>query len=135
MERIKNWLRKVRAAIGAAAVTLAAILGLYTVQAQTVTDTLTWTAPTTRIDGSAFTAADVERYTVSWGTKVGGPYTSGTQNATGLTATVQRSGTGLGTRCYIVTVTDKAGLTSAPSAEACKTVTAAPNPPTNLKVE
>lgn len=133
MNKIKAWMKRARTAVVASVLAIAAALGLYTVEAQTVTDSLTWTAPTTRIDGSALAAADIAKYTVTWGTAPGGPYNAGTQDATVTNATVQRSGTGLGTRCYIVTVTDKAGLISAPSNEACKTVNAAPSPASNLK--
>lgn len=102
-------------------------------EAQAAVDTVSWTNPTARVDGTPLTnLAAVE---VSWGTTPGGPYNGGSRTvpAPGTSTTFDRPNTP-GTRCYVAVAIDAAGLRSAPSNEACKTLVATPRPPSNVTV-
>jgi ABC-type glycerol-3-phosphate transport system substrate-binding protein len=98
-----------------------------------VVDTITWTNPTTREDGTPLT--NLASVTVQWGSTPGGPYNVGTVSVLtpATSVTVTRAGTGIGTVCYVGMAVDAAGVSSAPSNESCKTVAARPSAPTVLK--
>jgi hypothetical protein len=113
---------------------LIAVFGAGAVMSQTVTDTLSWTAPSTRVDGSALTAAEIASYKVYSGAVAGGPKTL-LATVTTLGTTSARGSNPVGTRCYDVTTVDSTGLESAHSVEACKTVTGPPTSPSNLVVK
>jgi hypothetical protein len=101
-------------------------------------DEVSWTMPTQTTDGAALPLSDIAKTTVVWGTAPGGPYTAGTQDVAAPATSVTLSRSGAGTRCYKINVTTTAAKGSVPSAfspEGCKTVFAAPNPPTNLTVQ
>jgi hypothetical protein len=134
LSKIRDWLIRVKRRIVATILSLLAALGLYTATADTVTDTISWTNPTTRVDGTPLTNLASSR--VQWGPTPGGPYDGGSVDvpAPGSTATVTRSGLGFGTRCYVVISIDANGLQSVPSEEACKTVTAVPASATNVTI-
>lgn len=135
-QRFRNWLARLKRRIVSGFLAVLAALGLYTgaVYSQTVTDVLTWTNPTTRIDGAALTNLASTR--ISWGKK-GGPYTDGSRvvAAPGTTASIQRTGTGIGTICYIAVAIDADGLESTSTGEVCKTVNAIPSAVTGLAVQ
>jgi hypothetical protein len=110
------------------------------------TGSLTFTAPTTRVDGSTLSPTQIAGYeiTCSAWTPAGGVRaacpagmvspTALSANATSgsLTFNVPASG---GRACLTLVTIDSAGVRSAPSSEGCKTFAAvAPNPPTNVTV-
>jgi hypothetical protein len=135
LNRLRSWCADAKRKVAAGVFSILAALGIYTATAQTVTDTVAWTNPTTRTDGSALTNFASSR--VQWGSKPGGPYDGGsvTVSASAATASINRSGLGFGTRCYVIISIDAAGAQSAPSNEGCKTVTALPSPATNVTVQ
>ena len=100
---------------------------------QTVVDTLNWTNPTTRTDGSPLTNLATIR--IQWGSSPGGPFNLGQVDvaAPATTRNITRAAN-VGTYCYVATAIDANGIPSAPSNAACKTVVANPNPPTGLTV-
>ena len=100
---------------------------------QTVVDTLSWTNPTTRTDGSPLTNLATLR--IQWGTNSSGPFNLGQVDvaAPATTRAITRA-VNVGTVCYVVSAIDASGLQSAPSNSACKTVVANPNPVTGLTV-
>lgn len=118
---------------------LAACLPLFsacdTAKSQTTTDTLTWTHPTARVDGTAMPLSEIRETVIAWGPS-GGPYTGGsvTVAAPATTTTIPRPSTP-GTRCYVAMTTDTGNRSSAFTNEVCKTILGNPNPPTNLKVQ
>lgn len=102
---------------------------------QTSSDTITWTNPTQRVDGTAMPLSEIRETTIAWGQR-GGPYTTGsvTVPAPATTVDVPRPATP-GTRCYVAMTTDTGNRSSAFTNEVCKTLLAGPNPPSNLQVQ
>ena len=102
------------------------------IDAQTAGDIVTWTNPTTHVDGSPLN--DLTSVIVSYGSK-GGPYSGGsvTVAAPVTSATISRA-SGPGTICYVAVAVDSNGLQSSPSSESCKTVRSPPAPPSGLSV-
>lgn len=100
---------------------------------QTVVDTLNWTNPTTRTDGSPLTNLATIR--IQWGASPSGPFNLGQVDvaAPATSRNITRT-SNIGTLCYVATAIDANGLASAPSNAACKTVVANPNPVTGLTV-
>ncbi len=118
--------------------------------AQTVTDTVTWTAPTTRTDGSALAPAEILQFRIAWSRVAGGPYTEGSATVPGNVLTFTRTDRPAGRACYVGFTIDTAGLTSAASLESCVekcplgtrinaagdcVALAAPRPPSNLRAQ
>jgi len=108
------------------------------------TSTLTWTAPTTRVDGTPLQATQIEEFRVYHGIDIGenplaiGPeYTAVTgENATDITIElVPRADPYV--ISFAITTVDRDGLESALSETVSKTFqvdsTAAPSAPTNLQ--
>jgi hypothetical protein len=96
------------------------------------TATVTWVAPTARVDGSPLAAADIASYAVFDDASPGAPIGSVPGSAVSFTTGALT----VGTHNFTVTVTDSTGHTSAPSAPAA-TVTvpatlANPMPPSNV---
>lgn len=118
--------------IAALALAIGALLGIQPGETQQTVDTLTWTNPTTRTDGSALT--NLVEIRIQWGAQ-GGPYNDGQRvvAAPSTSITVPRDATP-GTRCYVAVAVDAGGLESAPSNEACKTITAPPDAIGDLSV-
>lgn len=104
--------------------------------AQVVQDHLSWKLPATRTDGSALAASELAKTTIQWGPS-GGPYTQGSVDVqVPLEAvTLDRTGAGIGTRCYVAFVTTVTGVPGLQSAEACKTVEAPPAQVENLRAD
>lgn len=97
-------------------------------QSQAFNDTVSWTLPTTREDGTPLAASELVTVTLRFGPP-GGPYSSERVEllaSIGATMFVRSSA---GTRCYVATVTDADGVESADSLEACKTIRAKPGRP------
>jgi hypothetical protein len=138
LTRLREWARRTAARVTAAAaallVAIAAFLGVGEAPAQAVVDVLSWTNPTTRVDGTPL--ANLATLRVQWGATPGGPYNGGQLEvaAPATSANVPRPAAGVGTVCYVVTAIDAAGLASDPSAEACKTVVARPSAPSGIAV-
>lgn len=136
LKKLRQWAAAIKRKLIALGISVLTALGLYSgaVYSQTVTDTLSWTNPTLRIDGSPLT--NLATIKISWG-KQGGPYTDGSKSAAApaTTLTVQRTGTGIGTICYVAVAIDADGLQSTPTSEVCKTVNAIPAAISGLKVE
>lgn len=129
-KRFRAWAAAVVAAVVAA---VGLLLGL-PVETQQTVDSLTRTNPTTRTDGSALT--NLASIRIQWGTTLGGPYNDGQEVVSATVAQpyeIQRSSTP-GTRCYVAIAVDSNGLESAPSNEACKTITAPPDSIVDLSV-
>lgn len=93
---------------------------------------LAWDAPTTRVDGTALTAAEIQGYTVYWGTQSGA--------WTGSVSVVETAATvacdpGF-TYFFVVTAMDTGGLESGYSNEVGVYVPlAAPGAPVNLRIQ
>lgn len=114
---------------------LAVLAGCGKADSQTATDTLTWTHPVTREDGSALPLAEIRETLVAWGPS-GGPYTQGSVTVAAPATTVQVTNPGTpGTRCYVAYTRDTGMRLSVASAQACKTILANPRPPTGLTVQ
>jgi hypothetical protein len=123
--------------------TLAALFGAQLAAA--ATGQLTFTPPTTRVDGSALSASEIAGYDVQcsrW-TATGAPASTTCTQFAGITLPAGATGGTLagtvpatgGQACFQVRTRDTAGQVSAWSAEGCKTFGAvAPNPPTNVVV-
>ena len=112
---------------------LISVLGIGGVYAQVVTDTVSWTAPTLRVDGSALPASEINGYNVYSSTSLTGPETL-QPLVTGLTVTLSRGTTATGTRCYSVATVDTGNAESDHTARVCKTVKALPSAVTGLAV-
>jgi hypothetical protein len=99
-----------------------------------INDTVSWVNPTTRVDGTPLT--NLAKVRIEWGTAQGGPYTGQTEvTAPGTSIVIPRSGTGVGTFCYVGFAFDATGLQSPQSNETCKTVSApAPASPPSAPV-
>jgi len=87
--------------------------------AQVTADVLTWTAPTTRADGSPLAASEILQYRIDWSAVAGGPYNAGTATVPGDELGFTRSNRPAGRACYVAVTIDTAGLVSANSNEAC----------------
>ena len=103
-------------------------------QSQATADTLTWSHPTERADGTALPLAEIRETVIAWGPP-GGPYTQGsvTVNAPARTVDIPRPQTP-GNRCYVAMTTDTGNRSSAYTNEVCKMLYANPNPPSNLAI-
>jgi len=141
VKKLKAWLNKAQAKIAALIAAVGVALGvIHGVPAQTLTDSVTWTNPTTYTDGSAIVSADMKELRVQWGTSASGPFSGGQSIVAwpGTSAIFTRAGDGVGTRCYTVIAVTKAGAESDPGTPACKTINPPPprpNKATNTKVE
>jgi hypothetical protein len=92
--------------------------------------TLSWTPPTSYVDGSALPASEITSYKIYYGQTNGGPYASSVTVAGSFTSAVI-SGLAAGTWYFVATTVASNGQESAFSAQVSKTVvnTAKPNPP------
>lgn len=103
-------------------------------QSQATADTLTWSHPTARTDGSALPLAQIRDTTISWGPS-GGPYTDGSVVVAAPATTVDIPRPAVpGNRCYVAMTTDTGNRSSVYTNEVCKMLYANPNPPANLAV-
>ena len=127
-----------------AAFLLVGLMVTLAVQAAPATSTLSWTAPTTRVDGTPLQATQIEEFRVYHGIDIGenplaiGPeYTAVTgENATDITIElVPRADPYV--ISFAITTVDRDGLESALSETVSKTFdvesTAKPNAPTQLR--
>lgn len=110
-------------------------------EAQSVTDAISFEYPTARVDGSALPITDIATATIQWGGTASGPFNGGSVDLTApaKTASIPRTGTGVGTRCFVVFVTTKAtapggAITGVPTQPICRTIAAQPSAPTGLTV-
>lgn len=112
-----------------------AMAGCKPSEAQSTTDTLTWSHPAQRVDSSALALSEIRDTTIAWGPS-GGPYTDGSVvvPAPAATVAVPRPSTP-GTRCYVAMTTTTDNKSSVFTNQVCKTLTANPRPPTNLQVQ
>lgn len=125
-DKVKKAARNVWAWLVAAALAVAAFFG-YDADAQVVTDTVSWTLPTQRVDGSALPASEIAKTTIAWGTSQAGPFPNVQDVASpGTSHVFTRSSPGTGTRCYVGYVTDTEGRVGGQAGPVCKTVKAAP---------
>lgn len=134
--KAKSAARRAWKAVTAAALALLGALGIYHAQAQVVTDTVSWTLPTQRTDGSALPASEIAKTTIAWGTSVAGPFPNTQDVASpGTSHVFTRSSPGTGTRCYVAYVTDTDGKVGGQAGPVCKSVKAAPGSVSGLTVQ
>lgn len=133
LTRARKWAVATVAAIAAA---VAAFFGFDVgAQAVPVVDTLTWTAPTQYVDGSAIPPGTLTGYRIVWGPTPEGtwPAANTLDVGTVLTRVITRP-EAYGNRCYKV-----AALVGTANGEwtqaACKNVQAPANAPGNLRVQ
>ena len=87
---------------------------------------VTWTAPTTRVDGTPLTAAEIKHYRLSWTVKgVAQP----DKTVTGTSYALD-TGTLSGRTCVVLRTVDTDNLESDPTSAVCRN--AKPNPPSNV---
>ena len=91
---------------------------------------LTWTAPTTNVDGTPLT--DLAGFKVYWG-NVSGNYSY--NKDVGNVVTYSLTGLGKGTWFFAVTAYDTSGNASVYSNEVKKNITVNPSPPTGCSVQ
>lgn len=118
--------------------------------AQVVSDTVTWQAPTTRSDGTPLAPSEILQYRIAWARVAGGPYTEGSATVAGDVLTFTRTDRAPGRACYVGFTIDTAGLESVASAESCVekctlgtrinaagdcVPLAAPRPPANVRAQ
>lgn len=101
---------------GASLVLFACIHGA---RAQLNVDTVTWSAPTARVDGSPLAPAEILQYRIEWGAVAGGPYDAGQATVPGSALEWVRTNRPTGRACYVAITIDTAGLESARSSEDC----------------
>lgn len=90
--------------------------------------TVTWTAPTTREDGTALPSAEIAGYRLSWTVRgVAQP----DQVVTGTSYALD-TGSLAGRTCVVLRTVDTDGLESEPTPAACRN--AKPNAPTELRI-
>lgn len=88
-------------------------------KAQTVSDNLTWTAPTQRVDGSALPASEILQYRILSSKVAGGPYSVVNDNIAPDRTSYTRADRPMGRQCYVMRTVDTGGLVSNNSAEVC----------------
>jgi len=94
---------------------------------------VSWTAPTANTDGSALT--DLASFTVRVGQQ-GQAKTPAPTGTDPLATTLTVNGLSVGTWCFDVVATNTSGVSSAPSAEACKSIAPkTPASPTSVVVK
>lgn len=84
---------------------------------QPMTDTLSWTAPTTREDGAALSPNEIAQYNIRFG-KVDGAWAE-TAVAAGNVLTWQRNPRPAGRACYALQTQDSEGLVSVWTESVC----------------
>lgn len=124
------------------AVLIAFVLGLWAGTAAAATGTISYTRPTTRVDGSPLLASEIASYSIACTyTPTGGVAapcasllpTSFSGTATGGTVTFTVAVDGRA--CFVLRTVDTGGRQSDPSAQACKDIVVAiPNPPGTVTV-
>jgi hypothetical protein len=128
-------MRRIATALILSAAIASVLSGCTDARAQVVTDTLSWTMPTSRVGGAVLPISEIAKTTIAWGTSPGGPYPNLQDVPSPTTRFVFTRGTpATGTRCYTGFVTDTQGTIGGASAEVCKTIVAAPGAPTGLLV-
>lgn len=91
-------------------------------RAQDTVDTITWTAPTQRTDGSALPASEIAGYRFSWGRSPDGPFDLGSADAAGTASTLEVPRPLDGRRCYVGVTIDTTAQESDPSSPSACTV-------------
>lgn len=137
-KKIKTAARKAWLGVVGAALAVLGALGLYTsadAQAVPVVDTLTWTAPTQYVDGSAIPAGTITGYRIVWGATPEGVWPAANTLDVGpvLTRVLTRPET-YGNRCYKLAAL-VGEVNGEWTAAACKNVQAPARAPGNVRVE
>jgi len=109
-------------------VTLAALFLVSLPVAADVLD-LTWTAPTTRVDGTPMPASEIKHYRLSWTVK---GVVQPDKVVTGVSYALD-TGALVGRTCVVIRTVDTDLLESDPTGQVCKNVK--PNPPSNVKAQ
>jgi hypothetical protein len=132
--KVKAAARRVWTWVVAAALGVAAFFGFEAQSQAVVTDTLTWTAPTQFVDGSAIPAGTITGYRFAWATSAGGTFSTEADVGNVLTVQTTRPQPGYGTRCYRVAAL--VGMTNGEWSEVkCKTVQAPARAPGGFTVQ
>ena len=84
------------------------------------TVTLSWTAPSTRLDGTSISLSEIDYYEISYGKTEG--KLDQTQRASGELTSFELENLSPGTWYFTIKVVDDQGLTSAPSEEVSQTI-------------
>lgn len=90
-------------------------------QGQDAVDTISWTAPTQRVDGSPLPASEIASYRFSWGRSPAGPFDLGSASASGSASTLEVPRPLDGRRCYVGVTIDTTAQESDPSSPAACT--------------
>lgn len=114
--KIKTWLKATATAV---VVAVSGWFGLQATEAQTPADTLTWSAPTQRVDGTALPASEIAAYEVEWGTSTAGPFPNTFQVPGTATSYTVADRALDGRRCYRMMTVDTLAQVSDPSNVAC----------------
>ena len=121
MEKLSPWFRVFLAALVILGVGVVAfsLSSCSSSEAQVTNDTVNYTPPTTREDGSALPDSEILQYTIKWGAVPGGPYTAGNAVVQKTERPWIRTNRPAGRACYVMRTIDTAGIESVDSNESC----------------